>query len=217
MPGSDQQTRCPLNAPGDFYSVGNCLACGLPEGEAPDLLAPLNEQNNITHLVRQPQTPDDIERACRAVRCCCVQDLRYGGQNLEIIHLLGNDPDYCDYIISERGELVLVERPLPEPVITLSPRAYFHLEPWSQARYDEPFTVAAIHTTILLVPVVVTSTVVARGYELRAMLIAGGFVVLGSLIHAYLGAVIGARKSSIITLFAMAAALLALLGWWCLS
>ena len=44
--------RLPKNAEGDFYTTGtkdingewccDCLACDLPESEAPDLMAPLN-------------------------------------------------------------------------------------------------------------------------------------------------------------------------------
>lgn len=37
--------RCPLNAPGPFYTLGLCMACEAPEAEAPDLLAPLKDGN----------------------------------------------------------------------------------------------------------------------------------------------------------------------------
>ena len=48
--------RCPLNAPGPFYTMGECLACEAPEAEAPDLLAPLTGGNYTTYFVRQPET-----------------------------------------------------------------------------------------------------------------------------------------------------------------
>jgi hypothetical protein len=99
---------CPLNAPGPFYTMETCLACGAPEAEAPELLAPLTGGNCTTYFVRQPVTPAEIERACNAIRVCCVMDLRYGGTDRAIIEQLGNDPLTCDYIIRD-GQLVLGE------------------------------------------------------------------------------------------------------------
>lgn len=96
---------CPLNAPGPFYTTGECLACGAPEAEAPDLLAPLTEGNYTTYFVRQPETPDEIERACEAIRVCCVSDLRYGGTDRAIIERLGNDPAACDFVLRD-GQVV---------------------------------------------------------------------------------------------------------------
>jgi hypothetical protein len=55
------------NAPGAFYTTGECIASGTSESEAHELLAPLDDDNHDTYFIRQPQTPDDVERACRAV------------------------------------------------------------------------------------------------------------------------------------------------------
>lgn len=96
--------RCPLNVPGPFYTTGQCMACEAPEHEAPDLLAPLTDGNHTTYFVRQPQTPREIERACRAIEVCCLDDLRYGGPDRAIIARLGNNPRVCDFIISD-GQL----------------------------------------------------------------------------------------------------------------
>ena len=87
------------NAPGPFYTNGTCLACEAPETEAPDLLAPLTGDNSDTYFVRQPETPEEVERACRALEVCCVVALRYGGTDPEIIRRLGNDPEYCDHLL----------------------------------------------------------------------------------------------------------------------
>jgi hypothetical protein len=103
---------CPLNAPGPFYTLGGCLACEAPEMEAPDLLAPLTGGNDTTYFVRQPETPEEVERACRAIQVCCVMDLRYGGTDRAIIERLGNDPAACDYVIRD-GQLILVSWPGP--------------------------------------------------------------------------------------------------------
>lgn len=89
--------RFEKNAPWPFYATGGCTACGTPESEAPDLLAPLTEENWDTYFVRQPATPEEIERACCAVEVCCLNALRYGGTDPTVIRRLGNRPDYCDH------------------------------------------------------------------------------------------------------------------------
>ena len=91
--------RFPKNAPGDFYSMGDCMACGAPELQAPELLAPLGGDNHYTYFVRQPETPEEVERACRALESCCVRELRYGGSDPAILRRLGNDPEHCDRVL----------------------------------------------------------------------------------------------------------------------
>jgi hypothetical protein len=71
------------------------------QAEAPDLLAPLTGGNYTTYFVRQPQTSDEVERACSAILACCVMDLRYGGTDRAIIARLGNDPRVCDYVFRD--------------------------------------------------------------------------------------------------------------------
>ena len=109
--------RFPKNAPGPFYTLGyvascgnwcgDCLACEVPEAEAPDLLAPLDDHNHDTYFVRQPQNEDEIERACRAIGVCCVMALRYAGTDRAIIRRLGNTSENSDYVIVV-GRLVFV-------------------------------------------------------------------------------------------------------------
>jgi hypothetical protein len=93
--------RCPFNAPGPFYTMGGCLACEAPEAEAPDLLAPLTGGNATTYFMRQPETSEETERACRAIEVCCVMDLRYGGTDRAIIKRLGNNPAASDFVIQD--------------------------------------------------------------------------------------------------------------------
>jgi ferredoxin len=93
--------RLAKNAPGPFYTTGDCLACGLPEQEAPELLAELDANNADTYFVRQPETPEEVERACRALKSCCIPALRYGGKDRAIITRLGNDPKYCDHVLGD--------------------------------------------------------------------------------------------------------------------
>jgi hypothetical protein len=109
-PDEPAPQRCPLNVPGPFYTLGTCLACEAPEYEAPDLLAPLDDNNFTTYFVKQPETPEEIERACNAIRVCCVADLRYGGTDPAIIERLGNDETVCDYTL-HNGQLVPRHKP----------------------------------------------------------------------------------------------------------
>jgi len=93
-----RHARLDANVPGPFYTTGQCMACGAPEDAAPDLLAPLTDDNWHTYFVRQPESPDELERACHAVEVCCVSALRYGGA----------DPAIC--AVSESGGVL---RPAP--------------------------------------------------------------------------------------------------------
>src|SRR5581483_10040891 len=91
--------RLNKNVPGPFYTTGECMACTLPEGEAPDLLAPLEGEDMDTYFLRQPQTAEEIDRACSAALVCCVNAIRYGGHDPAIIRQLGNRSAYCDHIL----------------------------------------------------------------------------------------------------------------------
>jgi hypothetical protein len=91
--------RHPENVPGDFYTDGDCLHCGVPEAEAPALLASLTEDNHTTYFVRQPVTPAEVELACRAIEVCCMASLRYGGHDPKIIRRLGNNAMNCDNLL----------------------------------------------------------------------------------------------------------------------
>ncbi len=85
------------NEAGDFYTIeGLCLDCQLPEAEAPTLLND-DEDECDTFFVRQPQTEQEIEQACRAIEVCCNEALRYGGHDKAIIARLENNPAYCDH------------------------------------------------------------------------------------------------------------------------
>ena len=93
--------RFERNVPGLFYTTGGCTACGAPEVEAPDLLAPLDDENYDTYFISQPNTAEEVERACRATEVCCVGALRYAGRDPVIIRRLGNRVEYCDHLLPE--------------------------------------------------------------------------------------------------------------------
>ena len=96
---TEPRVRYAQNAPGSFYAIGGCLACGAPEQEAPELMSTLDDTNWETYFVRQPETPAEIERACRALESCCLSTLRYGGHDPAIIRRLANRPEYCDHLL----------------------------------------------------------------------------------------------------------------------
>lgn len=106
--------RTSKNAPGDFYTTGSwydgkefgdCLDCALPEEYARDLMADIYEEGAYTHFIRQPASKEEVKRACAACEACCVSALRYGGKDISIIKRLGNNPEYCDFIIGKNNEL----------------------------------------------------------------------------------------------------------------
>ena len=102
--------RLEKNVSGPFYTTGECLACGAPEHEAPELFAPLEGGNFDTYFVRQPVSNEELERACRAAEVCCVGAVRYAGVDAAIIRRLGNTHACCDYIVADNGELKLLDR-----------------------------------------------------------------------------------------------------------
>jgi hypothetical protein len=101
--------RLEKNAPGDWYTTGECLWCGAPELEAPELLHPLTDEDLETYFVRQPATPAEVEHACRVASVCCTTSIRYGGRDAAVIRRLGNTGEYCDFVVGDDGAL----RPAP--------------------------------------------------------------------------------------------------------
>jgi hypothetical protein len=78
--------RVPQNAPGDFYvQAGMCTACCLPHGEAPDLLNDAKQAFHECFFRRQPQTPEEVDRAISALWVSEVCALRYAGSDPQII------------------------------------------------------------------------------------------------------------------------------------
>ena len=106
--------RFPKNAARDFYTTGykdcegnwtgNCLQCDLPETEAPLLMAPLKDDNDDTYFLKQPTNDIELEQAICATEVCCVDAVRYGEKDKEILRRL--DPAISDYKISIFGLVV---------------------------------------------------------------------------------------------------------------
>lgn len=80
----EKRKRHPLNAKGDFFvEYDMCLACDAPYSEAPELMA--YDENTHCYFKRQPQNPEEVEHAINAVRASCIEVVRYGGNDPEIL------------------------------------------------------------------------------------------------------------------------------------
>jgi len=101
--------RLPKNVAGDFYTTGECLACALPEMEAPQLLAELSDNNFDTYFVKQPETAEEITQAIAAARICCTEAVRYRGKDKSIIKRLPSE--LSDYKISSDGAVIPANEP----------------------------------------------------------------------------------------------------------
>jgi hypothetical protein len=84
------------NVDGAWYATGECMACGAPEEQAPTLLAGLSDENLDTFFVRQPSTEAEVEQACRAAEVCCVNAIRYGGNDQGILSRLSERSELLD-------------------------------------------------------------------------------------------------------------------------
>ena len=101
--------RNPLNAPGPFYTEANsCIACCLPEAEAPDLIGFRDDGDGQydfgCFFKKQPETPDELERAFSAMRVNCIATLRYGGTDPAILRRLQElgMESQCDFPLLNR-------------------------------------------------------------------------------------------------------------------
>jgi ferredoxin len=72
------------NAAGDFFvENGFCISCGAPEAEAPELMA--HDDDHHCYFRRQPQTSEELERACLAVFVSCCGAVQYGGSDPQVL------------------------------------------------------------------------------------------------------------------------------------
>ena len=77
-----RRQRVPENAPGDFYvEADTCLRCCLPHGEAPELMNDSSVDFRECYFRRQPQTPEEVERAIQAISVSELDGIRYGGDD----------------------------------------------------------------------------------------------------------------------------------------
>lgn len=108
--------RVPENARGDFYvEAGFCTRCCLPHGKAPELLNDAEQDFQECFFRRQPQTPEEVDRAISALCVSEVCALRYAGTDPEIIaKLRSRDRGYlCDH--TPEGQAWLDRTSIPAP------------------------------------------------------------------------------------------------------
>ena len=71
---------------GDFYVEPDCcLLCGVPEDIAPEIFQTGEDHCSI---IRQPCSPDEIDRTIRAMWSSEVDCVRYGGQDAAMLERL---------------------------------------------------------------------------------------------------------------------------------
>ena len=83
--------------------------CGLPQEEAPDLLAEINDENGDTYFIKQPKTLAEISRAIAAAEVRCTNAVRYSGKDKSIIKRMY--PGTTDYKITILGKIVSCDTP----------------------------------------------------------------------------------------------------------
>ncbi len=110
--------RHPKNIDGPFYSLAygvenlnechsECLDCELPQAEAPKLIKNLYDDDGDTYFIKQPETSEEIEQAIAAADVCCVEAIRYGGTDLDILRQMRLISDLCDYRVDKHGKVNL--------------------------------------------------------------------------------------------------------------
>lgn len=100
--------RHPRNAEGPFYVVlDDCMLCEAPVAEAPDLMAwDHGGPSGHAHCFfeRQPDTPEELDRAIRAIRVSCCGAVRYGGADAAVLERIArHDPGACDALAERKG------------------------------------------------------------------------------------------------------------------
>ena len=72
-------------APGPFHVIADeCITCRAPEHEAPDLMG-FDEQASHCYFKKQPSTPEELERAARAVWVSCCGAVQYSGDDPAVL------------------------------------------------------------------------------------------------------------------------------------
>lgn len=74
---------------GDFYVMSDdCIVCGAPEAEAPDLIDHSKLKYSVCYFKKQPETPEEVQQAVNAMSVSCIEALRYRGTNETILKQL---------------------------------------------------------------------------------------------------------------------------------
>jgi hypothetical protein len=86
-------------AKGDFYVNSDCcLACGVPQAIAPELVGSTEGEYWHCYWKRQPQNADEVAKALRILRTQEMFCHRYAGRDPAILAQL--EPECCDHPLS---------------------------------------------------------------------------------------------------------------------
>jgi|SRR5882724_11315489 len=86
---SRNDNRYPKNAPGPFFVTnGECISCLAPENQAPDLMG-FDKKEQHCYFKKQPSTPEELDRALKAVFVSCCDAVHYGGDDPAVKERLG--------------------------------------------------------------------------------------------------------------------------------
>jgi hypothetical protein len=98
--------RAKENCDGPFYTVdiGCDCGCGLPEELAPSLVKNTGDCKWQTYFHKQPESPEELALAIKAVNLCPIHDIRYGGTDVKIIAKIKSGQS--DYEINKSGVAV---------------------------------------------------------------------------------------------------------------
>jgi hypothetical protein len=108
-------TPHPKSAPGDFYvEKGQCLACGVPQVVAPDLVGWTDEKVQHCFWKKQPETPAELERAIAILEAQELECHRYAGTDPAILKRVSSS--YCDYPMQSP---TISQQADPTPLFTL--------------------------------------------------------------------------------------------------
>lgn len=76
---ADRNSRLPINAPGKFYVDETCIDCDACRQAAPDFFV-RSDEDNITYVVRQPQTPEEEAIAQEGLESCPTDSIGCDGE-----------------------------------------------------------------------------------------------------------------------------------------
>ena len=97
-------TPHPRSAPGDFYvEVGKCLACGVPQAVAPDLVGWVDELKRHCYWIKQPETTEELDQAIKVLDSQELECHRYAGTDPAVLSRVATT--CCDYPLEQVGVL----------------------------------------------------------------------------------------------------------------
>lgn len=76
---------------GFFIGCNECTSMGVCQAEVPGLIE-WSQQSQTSEVVRQPETPAELNQMINAITVCAMDAVRYGGHDPEILSKLANLP-----------------------------------------------------------------------------------------------------------------------------